>query len=80
MPWRTKQPIVWEPPVKMPRHAPCRRPMPPRVHSFHLASCVGRTCPLLDSIYVNVSHERTTELKSRRGVLYSRRRGSECRL
>ncbi|KAJ7799229.1 hypothetical protein B0H14DRAFT_3491801 [Mycena olivaceomarginata] len=51
-PWRTKQLIVWEPPMKMPRHAPCRRPMPPRVRCFYLASC------------------RTTELKSRRDVLY----------
>ncbi|KAJ7788635.1 hypothetical protein B0H14DRAFT_3576198 [Mycena olivaceomarginata] len=69
-PRRAKQLIVWEPPVKMPSHASCRRPMPPRVRCFHLASCVGRTCPLLDSVRVNVSHERTTELKSRRDVLY----------
>ncbi|KAJ7819847.1 hypothetical protein B0H14DRAFT_1351564 [Mycena olivaceomarginata] len=41
-PSRTKPLIIWEPPAKIPRHAPCRRPMPPRVRCFtlHLASAV----------------------------------------
>ncbi|KAJ7864363.1 hypothetical protein B0H13DRAFT_2069260 [Mycena leptocephala] len=62
---RTKQLIVWEPRVKVPRHAPCRRPMTRRS-----PTCILLTspCPLFPPCILRRPCMSSSRLNSRQHV------------